>query len=165
MNDRLPYGPLPGKYPPPPESVEGKPNTEGLMSHLPPHSSGVPMLIGPTGLPAHPLSLSHLPPNHPSLVSSPQTATVPPNTASSIQGTLHTVQEGSFIVNSTALNYFTQTVQPLNLLGSTASLIAPPSTSTVVHPGLHRPPETSGLHHQWVSNHSLRPISNHCWMC
>lgn len=82
----MPYGP-PGKYQPAPnESAESKPNLEGLMSHMPPHSSAVPMLIGPSGLPAHPLPLSHLPPNHPSLVTSPQTATVPPNTSSSIQG-------------------------------------------------------------------------------
>lgn len=83
--ERMPYG-QPGKYPTP-ESAD-KPTTEGLsLPHLPPHTSAIPMLIGPTGLPAHPLPLSHLPPNHPSLVSSPQTATVPPNTSSSIQGT------------------------------------------------------------------------------
>lgn len=80
----MPYGQL-GKYPTP-ESAD-KSSSEGLqMSHLPPHTSAVPMLIGPSGLPAHPLPLSHLPPNHPSLVTSPQTATVPPNTSSSIQG-------------------------------------------------------------------------------
>lgn len=90
-NERMPYGP-PGKYPPPPPEsagVDTKPNVDALMSHLPPHTSAVPMLIGPSGLPAHPLPLSHLPPNHPSLVTSPQTATVPPNTSSSIQGTFN----------------------------------------------------------------------------
>lgn len=86
-SERLPYGPPPGKYPPTStDGAESKPNIDGLISHLPPHSSAVPMLIGPTGLPAHPIPLSHLPPNHPSLVTSPQIA-VPPN-SSSIQGKL-----------------------------------------------------------------------------
>lgn len=130
-----------------------KPSTEGLpLSHLPPHSSAVPMLIGPGGLPAHPLPLSHLPPNHPSLVTSPQTATVPPNTTSSIQGSARVFRFNlKHISHLSMIIIIVFTVQPLNLLGSTASLIPPHSASSVVHPGLHRQPsETPGLHHQLV---------------
>lgn len=45
-----------------------------MMSHLPPNPNTIPMLMG-SGLPPHSLQLSHLPPNHHSLATPPQTST------------------------------------------------------------------------------------------
>lgn len=42
-----------------------------MMSHLPPNSNTIPMLMG-SGLPPHSLQLSHLPPNH--SLGTPQTS-------------------------------------------------------------------------------------------
>lgn len=90
---------------------------QSQVQHLPPNSSAMTMIMGPSGMQPH--LLSHLPPNHSSIIAS---SSPPSSTAPNIS------------VSTTVSQ-----MQPLSLLGPSAASIPPTASTPISHLGLHRP--------------------------